>query len=189
MKSPIITDKELCESLYRQDRSAFNAIYEKYWKRLFLYAFRILGDKETCEDIIQEVFVNLWQRSAVIKIDTLEAYLIKAIRYQISNHIRSKKDTAKIDQVLDQLIEQTSAESVLEKAETERIINQSVKDLPVKRREIFLLSREEQLSNKEIAYQLDISVRTVESHIYKALKHIRRNLGEVYIWIGLFFSM
>ncbi|MFC4870990.1 RNA polymerase sigma-70 factor [Negadavirga shengliensis] len=181
--NPKTDDQKLGEGLFRQDKNAFDAIYEKYWKRLFLYAFKILNDQPACEDMVQEVFVKLWQRAGANKITCLEAYLLKSMRYRISNYIRDRKDTAAVDEVLDHLCRQTPVDLVLEGKQTEEIINKSVRDLPEKRKQIFLLSREEQLSNKEIAYQLNISVRTVEGQLHKALKSIKKNLGEIYFWL------
>jgi RNA polymerase sigma-70 factor (ECF subfamily) len=78
-----------------------------------------------------------------------------------------------------------AADSLLELEETTQCINNSVEHLPEKCRRIYILSREEQLSNKEIAHQMNISVRTVEAHLYKALKAIKSNMGEVYYWAGM----
>jgi RNA polymerase sigma-70 factor (family 1) len=183
--NPKTDDQKLCEGLLTQDKKAFDTIYEKYWKRLFLYAFKILKDQPACEDMVQEVFVKLWQRARVNKITCLEAYLLKSIRYRISNYIRDKKDTAAVDEILDLLCSQVPVDLVLEGEQTEVIISQSIRDLPEKRKQIFLLSREKQLSNKEIAYQLNISVRTVEGQLHKALKSIKKNLNEIYFWLFL----
>lgn len=186
MPQPKINDTELSEGLFLKDKKAFDLIYEKYWKRLYYYAFKIFGDKVVCEDVIQEVFIKLWEKASERKIENLEGYLFRAVKFQISNAIRNQKDFKPFENFLTQLPTDLSADSILELKETSELILQSVESLPEKCREVYKLSREEQLTNNQIADQMNISVRTVEAHIYKALKSIKNNLGEIYF---LFFLL
>lgn len=185
MSQPKIADDFLLKGLVEKDKKAFDLIYELYWERLFMYAYKIFGDKAICEDVVQEVFIKLWENSSKREIQQLEPYLFRAVKYQISNAIRNLKQTSQIDQVLALLPTVSAADSLLELKETTASINHSVAQLPEKCRQIYILSREEQLSNKEIAHKLNISVRTVEAHLYKALKAIKSNMGEVYFWVGM----
>jgi RNA polymerase sigma-70 factor (ECF subfamily) len=168
---------ELLKGLHNKDRKAFDQIYEMYWKRLFMYAFKIFRDKAGCEDIVQEVFLKLWENADKREIQELESYLFRAVKYQISNAIRNLKQTFELDQVLAPLLSELSVDNLLEWEETAASINKSVKQLPQKCRQVFILSREEQLTNKEIAHQMQISVRTVEAHLYKALKEIKSKMS------------
>jgi RNA polymerase sigma-70 factor (family 1) len=185
MPQPRITDTVLLKGLIEKDKKAFDLIYEMYWKRLFMYAYKIFQDKAICEDVVQEVFIKLWENASQREIHQLEPYLFRAVKYQISNAIRNLKQTSQVDQVLSLLPTALAADTLLELEETTNCINNSVEHLPQKCREIFILSREEQLSNKEIAHQMNVSVRTVEAHLYKALKTIKSNMGEVYFWVGM----
>ena len=177
-----MTDHELCQKLFEGDKKAFDAIYRKYWKRLFLYAFKIIGDRYPCEDIVQEVFVKLWQRRSVRKINQLENYLFKSAKYGISNLIRDRKINLPLEGFLSDLLEEVNADFLIEEKETERIIREAIGGLSSKCQEVFTMSRDELLTNKEIAQQLNISVRTVETHIHKALKLIKKSLGQIYFW-------
>ncbi|WP_373494384.1 RNA polymerase sigma-70 factor [Aquiflexum sp.] len=185
MSKPKITDEFLLKGLLKKDKKAFDLIYEMYWKRLFLYAYKIFEDKAICEDVVQEVFIKLWENAEKREIQLLEPYLFRAVKYQISNAIRNLKQTSQIDQVLPLLHTELAPDNLLELEETVEAINNSVEQLPEKCRQIYILSREEHLSNKEIAHQMNISVRTVEAHLYKALSVIKKNIGEVYMWLGL----
>lgn len=182
-----MTDKQLCILLHQGDKKAFDILYERYWKRLFVYAYKIFEDQLVCEDIVQEVFVRLWERSGKVKIEDLENYLLRATKYQVLNAIRNLKRTTPYEDILPHIFDDLSADLVYEEMETSQIISNCVRALPEKCQEVFILSREKELSNKEIANKLHISVRTVEAHLYKALKLIRKNLGKINFWIGLIF--
>lgn len=95
-----LTDKDLSRLLYKGKEEAFNAIYEKYWKQLFVYAYKIFEDQIVCEDIVQEVFVKLWERAKSNKIEKLESYLFRAVKFQAMNAIRDLKPTTDLDQFL-----------------------------------------------------------------------------------------
>ncbi len=183
MSEPKIADTFLLKGLMKKDKKVFDLIYEMYWKRLFLYAFKIFGDKAICEDVVQEVFIKLWENAQKREIRLLEPYLFRAVKYRISNAIRNLKQTSRIDRVFSLLPTETAPDSLMELEETAAAINDSVDRLPEKCRQIYILSREDQLSNKEIAHQMNISIRTVEAHLYKALKAIKSTIGEVYFWV------
>jgi RNA polymerase sigma-70 factor (family 1) len=184
MLKPKISDSILCNGLAKKDRKSFDLIFERYWKRLYLYAYKIFQDKVVCEDIVQEVFIKLWENADTNTISNLEGYLFRAVKFRISNAIRNLKHTSQIDDVLGNLPIQHPVDLDFDFEETSGLVHDSIETLPEKCREIFRLSREDHLSNKEIAARLNISVRTVETQIYRALKVIRRNIGELYI---LFF--
>ncbi len=130
-------------------------------------------------------FIKLWENAEKREIQLLEPYLFRAVKYQVSNAIRNLKQTSRIDQVMSHLPTEPAPDRLLELEETAAAINSSVGQLPEKCRQIYILSREEQLSNKEIAHQMNISIRTVEAHLYKALKAIKSTIGEVYFWMGM----
>lgn len=185
MSQAKITDKALCEALCQQDRKAFDTIYERYWKRLYGYAFKIFEDRLVCEDVVQEVFLGLWERAQRQKINHLEAYLFRAVKFQVLNTIRNLKQTTDLETIFSHLPDQLEADHFLEYEEVDKILKKSVNALPEKCKEVFQLSREAELSNQEIAMQMNISVRTVEAHLYKALKSIKKNLSQIYFWICL----
>ncbi|WP_163379180.1 RNA polymerase sigma-70 factor [Cyclobacterium sp. SYSU L10401] len=177
-----MTDQELCQKLYEGDKKAFDGIYRKYWERLFLYVYKISGDRYQSEDIVQEVFVKLWRRRQVRKINQLENYLFKSAKYGVSNLIRDRRIRLPLEDYMANLVEEVNADLLIEEKETERIIRESIGSLPSRCQEVFIMSRDDFQSNKEIAQQLNLSVRTVETQIHKALKFIKKNLGQIYFW-------
>lgn len=178
-----MTDKILCIRLRKRDRAAFEIVYDRYWKRLFLYSYKILEDQLVCEDIVQEVFISLWERSGEAKIENLEAYLIKATRYQVIKAIRGIKKLYGDSELLLHLSNDFSADIILEGREMSDHIDRCVEELPKRCQEVYRLSKVEDLSNREIAERLKISIRTVEAQLYKATRLIRKSISVLIIHI------
>ncbi|MFI2742404.1 RNA polymerase sigma-70 factor [Zhouia sp. PK063] len=182
-----LTDTELLAHCKKNNVSSFDEIYNRYWKRLFTYAFKIYQDDLICEDIVQEVFIKLWEINQTTTILNLEAYLFKAIKNRAANHIRSLKFTAVHEDVLTSIQSTINLQKEIEVKELEQQIFESIDELPPKCKEIFYMSRFEMLNNKEIAEKLNISIRTVEKHISNALKHLRQQVPylQIIIYITL----
>ncbi|PZD79217.1 RNA polymerase sigma-70 factor [Mesonia sp. K7] len=169
-----LEDSELLQ-LATGNRKAFEAIFDRYWKRLYSYAYKIYQEEAVCEDIVQEVFISLWDKNKASKILNLEAYLLKAVKYKVANHIRSLKfSTAQIE-YLESIPDEPNHS--LEYKEFEKAMMSHIELLPQKCKEVFKLSRIEQKSNKEIAQALNLSARTVETHISNALSFLRKHAG------------
>lgn len=179
MKSRLtkLSDEDLLKLVSQGDQNAFGIIFEKYWKRLYSYAYRIYREEEICEDVVQEIFISLWNNSQNILILNLEAYLLKSVKYKISNHIRSLKFTKDHLDVLEGIIVSQKSINDVEYKEFESGIMEKINKLSPKCREVFVLSRIEYLSNSEIAARLNLSIHTVEKHISNALKELRGNLN------------
>lgn len=162
-------DVELLNRLRENDAQAFECIYKKYWRNLYLTAFSILKDKQAAEDIIQDMFIQLWNKRSTITIKiSLNSYLTTCIKHEVFRVIR--KRIAEID--ANDLIQQDKAYNAQELIEYKEFLHhtqQLISKLSLKCQEIFVLSREDQYSHKEIAKQLNISSKTVENHIGKAL--------------------
>ncbi|MDR6804357.1 RNA polymerase sigma-70 factor (ECF subfamily) [Dyadobacter sp. BE34] len=171
------------------DSEAFAALYRKYWRRLFDAAYRRILLREESEEIIQEIFVDLWAKRETLLISvSLEAYLFGALRYSIYNLIRSRKiREAYLEHLLQVPGDQNNyIEDRLHYEELARALESSVQNLPEKLRKVYLLSRKEHLTYKEIAEQEQIPVDTVEKQMGRALKILRENLKEfAWAWIVL----
>ena len=169
-------DLMLLKGVEEDDNSSFRAIYDKYSRELFLYAINIINDKIICEDIIQEIFISLWSKRKEQKISSLRPYLFQAVKFQIFNHFRnnrfSKEDLTRLN-IVDVSM---NVSEKLEYSELDQIIRDYVAKLPQRCRQIFVLSRYQHKSNKEIAKELDISVQAVKNQISKALLFLRSNL-------------
>lgn len=171
-------DKQLLFSLSKGNEEALSSIYHKYWNRLFLSAYNVLKNREACEDIVQDTFIQLWQRREQLVINTsLEVYLITATRYQVFHLIKKGYNRKGLFDNIEELFSTDSADALLDVKDTQKTINVVVETLPDKCKMIYKLSRENHLSYKEIAEQLHISPKTVENQLSIALKRIRSALS------------
>lgn len=171
------------------DVSAFEALFKVNYSSLCLTAIRIINDKAIAEDIVQDVFLQIWKKRDVLKIEgSLKAYLHKSVINQSLNYHTKQKSSLLREQI--HYHETNEAINTVEQKifsrDTEIKINQIINSLPEGCRRIFILSRFEQMSYKQIAETLEISVKTVENQMSKALKILRENL---YIIILLTFLM
>jgi RNA polymerase sigma-70 factor (family 1) len=179
-----ITDEGLINALQNNSETAFNELYGRYWDRLYLYTYSILRDKSISEDIIQDVFCDLWNRRNELDIERPSSYLYQAVKRQIFKRFRRKKLSSYFCDQFTEFISESKVEQIVEYKELNSRVEKLISELPEQRRIIFLMSRIEELSNKEIASQLNLSVRTVKNQISLALKFIRKSLKIV---IFLFF--
>lgn len=181
MNSPevqLLSDDRLIALIQENDIVAFERIYNKYWSKLYLSAYNILRDRQVSEDITQEVLVNLWMKRANLQLTSLNAYLYTAVRYQVFNIIRSGKVRADLFNRLEELFSKNGGEEILSEKEINRLLEQGVAELPEKCRQIFIMSRREHLSTKEIAERLGVAPKTVENQLTIALNRLRKTLGD-----------
>jgi len=160
---------------------SFELIYRENWSLLFNIAYKRLKSVEKTEDIIQELFVNIWEKRQQINIqESIQAYLITALKSRVLNHLRNEMIHSKhLDRIqLKTVPFEEPSDKEIEFRELEETIKKQILKLPEKCRAVFLLSRDHQLSIKEISSKLNISANTVEKHIVKALKILRVNLKD-----------
>lgn len=182
-----IEDSKLLEEMQNGDRQSFKTIYNKYSKDLFLYAIKVIKNRTVCEDIVQDVFIALWSKREKTKISALKPYLFQAVKYQIFNHFRNSKFSSEDLTRLNIIDVSMNVAQKLEYSELEMRIRNHVDKLPQRCRQIFMLSRYQHKSNKEIAEELDISVQAVKNQISKALAFLRSNLRlEEMVFLSLF---
>jgi RNA polymerase sigma-70 factor (family 1) len=172
-------EKELLYHLSRGDETALLAIYQLHWNRLFTAAFNVLKDRSACEDILQEIFLQVWLKRESLTIKTtLSAYLYAATRYQVFRVIRKTPVSGHVFDNLEERLTSPAADKDLHFKELSNRIDQIVDTLPEQCRLIFRMSREEHLSHKQIAERLGITPKTVENQIAIALKKLRASLGD-----------
>ena len=164
-------------------------LFRKYYKVLRTYAYRLLNDKDMAEDIVQDVYFELWKnREKLTMEETIKYYLFRSVYTKTINYRNSKQFTTQ--EVLDHAIEDkiqhiylqshtTDQESELIYKELKMTINSAIGSLPAQCKKVFLLSRKHELKNREIAAKLGVSEKTVEKHITKALSILRSNLKDV----------
>jgi RNA polymerase sigma-70 factor (ECF subfamily) len=175
------TDEQLVEWLKNGDEEAFTEIYQRYAETLYHFAWNILQEEDECADAVQEVFIWFWENRQKLQVTTLKYYLLAAVKYKL---IRTIQNSKRRDQILAARPQTTLyyAEETLELQELKAIIDHFTEALPPRAKEIFHLSREEYLTNREIASKLHISEKTVENQITIALKKLRHTLGNLSFW-------
>ncbi len=185
-----LSDNELFELLKVGDHNAFAEIYDRYFTLLYLHASSRLGSEEDAKDIVQTLFTTLWlkREDIFIKIK-LSSYLYRAVRNRVLDVIARKRLETDYFSTLPQTIDLVTCETDYHVREQQlaEIIEEEIKTMPSRMREVFELSRKENLSHKEIASKLDLSEETVRSHIKKALKKLRNKLGLVFYMFWLFY--
>jgi RNA polymerase sigma-70 factor (family 1) len=178
MPEELLIDIQLIDRLKQSDEAALSVIYKRYWQPLYVSAYNILKDSQACEDIIQELFIKLWNNRYQIEITlSLKAYLYASIRYSVYRQIRTG---AVRTQIYDDLLERLHTPAAYGNIEYKELIvqvNTIVNKLPEKCKEVYKLSREHHLTHKQIAERLNISTKTVENHLTKALHHLRTSLS------------
>lgn len=180
------SDEELFNLLKKDNGFALDELFNRYWEKLFKSADKLLFDEDAAKDVVQNVFVKLWENRNSVMVSNLYAYLLQATKYQVVSYLRKGKFTAQHEDELESLGSVNNTEQTINFNELNHVIIESLEQIPGRCREIFYLSRFEYLSNKEIADRLDISIRTVETQISKALKYIRETLETTWIVFLLF---
>lgn len=181
-------DKRTLSLLQRGDEKAFETIFWKYNPRVFNFISSLLYDKILAEDLTQNVFLKIWERHNDIQPEEgFEAYLFTIAR----NMVYKETEKRLISERFLDSIKQTDADRHVElDIDTESLkeyIDELVEQLPPSRKKIYEMSRKQHLSNKEIAIQLSISEKTVETQIYRALHYLRSKLANEIIALALVF--
>lgn len=185
----IHTDSSILKRLHEDDESALTELYCNYWQYLYITSYNILQNKQLSEDIVQEVFISIWKRRKDLEIKTsIKSYLNACVRYQVFSQIKKNKKMLRVDlfDSIEQRIQYTSPETKIIYKELVQQMNHVVDSLPKKCKRVYQLSRNENLSNLEIATELHISIKTVESHITKALRILKTSIGVLLVLIFCF---
>ncbi|MGF7080396.1 RNA polymerase sigma-70 factor [Mucilaginibacter sp. UYCu711] len=186
VKPGALLDEELLLLLAGGDRVAFEELFLRYDTLLFSYAFRKLQDKYEAQDVVQEVFIALWnKRESFMLQTTLRGYLYKSVLNRVLDIFKHRKVKAAYSS---QFVEVDSAQTdyLLREKEITALIEKEIAMMPPKMREIYELKRKDFLSTREIAGKLDISEHTVNTQMKRALKHLRVKLG---VLVYLFYIL
>lgn len=165
--------------------SALTEVYNRYWEPLFIYVVKVLKDTEEASDVVQETFIAIWQkRGELASIGSLKAYLFSIARYKSLRNISLNLSEERYRESLLNFFNDCdeSPELKLIATEMETFLESRIQSLPERMREVFLLSRREQLSYAEIAARLNISDKTVKKQIHNALKYLRASMEEQHMW-------
>lgn len=170
------TDKELIVLLTKNDEGAFREIYFRYKDKLWHYCFSFLKSQDESDDMVQEVFIRLWEmRHFVDSSLAFSSFLYTMTRNRILNYFRDMNVEAQVMKAL--ALKQTEFEATIESelifSDYRQILTDAIDKLPAQRKRIFSMSRIDNLSHKEIAAHLGISVYTVQEHISESLRFIK----------------
>lgn len=181
-------DNELLGLLTRSDEKAFAELYNRYWKRMLVRALARLNNQEDAEEIVNDTFIDLWKSRRNLHIrHSLATYLAAVVKYKIMARLVSDGRRVETDgEVCALQVADDATRQQLSFRELQSAIEAAVRTLPDKCQLVFRLSREEGLSDRQIARQLNLSQKTVEGHISNALKKLRISLGN---FLGLLSSL
>lgn len=173
-------DSLLLSGLKAGEERVFRHLFDKYYRPLVVFANRLLSDPDLSRSVVQDVFVMLYDKRGEINIHTsLSSHLFQTVRNRCLNVLKHNKMKREHHQrIFDSGTETEQPFQSLEYAELEHCIDLAINDLPAQCRRIFKLSRYDGVTNQEIADQLELSKRTVETQISKALKRIREELSK-----------
>jgi len=152
-------------------RSLKNIFNESY-SALCNYAYSLIEDRHAAEDIVQSIFISLWENDKLLGLEHPESYLLKCVKFKCIDHVRSRKIKKEVSMETLPDIGNTFPQSINEE-DILPLLNYFVSQLPNRAKEIFLMSRQQGMTYREIAEELDLSVKTIENHMGSALKKLR----------------
>lgn len=191
-------DAVLLVAVYNNDEKAFNLLFERHWSKVYTAIFKYVKDQEACLELTHDIFVNIWNKRHTLHIKSFKNYVITAGSY----HGIRKRQSLKASQLMyiedyeytenmeysyNHHADFNEGEISIDLCELNIEIDTLLNDLPKRCREIYTMSRKENLSISEIAERLNISKRTVENQLTCALKHLRTSLK--YAGLILIFNL
>lgn len=171
-------EKQLIRQLRQSDKNAFTSLYEMYWRQVYNFSRLYLYNQSIAEEVVQEVFIKIWERRDLIKEnENFKGLLFIVTRNLIFNqHKKSVNEEFYKMTVLSAIESSYNLEEEIEARNLSEYIDQLIEELPPRRREIFNLSRKEHKNYKEIAEILHISEKTVENQISEAIRYLKKNV-------------
>jgi RNA polymerase sigma-70 factor (ECF subfamily) len=184
----LLTDSILVKFLKEGNREVFESVYKKFFGPLYVYAKEYVVEGNIAREIVQDTFLKLWEKRTSLDDNTsLQSYLYRLTRNNCLNYLKRVKVEERFQQFsrLNKLelelnssaLNHSSAEKIISE-ELEEKINETIESLPPKCRQIFKMSRNDEMKYKDIAKELNLSVKTVENQILKALKILRKHLSD-----------
>lgn len=172
-------DEKLLDALREDKHDAFIQIFGKYYADLVIFASSHIPEKSTCEDIVQNIFLRLWENRHDIDIHTsIKSFLLKCVRNACLDELRHRKIVNQYADTFDNALWEYSTENYILYSDLRRRYHEAINQLTPNERQILTLSRGKGIRYTDIASALGISVRTVETRVAKALQHLRQLLKE-----------
>lgn len=184
-----IIKKTIVNGLIKGEVKAFDEIFEKYNQRIYQFAKTILKNKEDAKDVVQEVFLRIWQnRNKINEYSTFKSYLFTIAYNIIVDHFRKRLKDKKYKDFLEANIKEvdSSQEKHIEFSDLNKLYEQAVEQLPPRRKLIYKMNRNEGLTYEKIAVRLNISRNTVRNQMAKTLQFLRKSIGKETLLVMLF---
>lgn len=185
-------ENELVQWLKQGDKKAFQQLFEQYAKRIFAFAKGFLKSNSDAEEIVQEVFVKVWQARESINTElSFKSYLFKITYNCIREYFnKQSRENRYKHEILDDSVEfDNRTEERLDYKSLLELVEEKIEQLPPRQRQIILLSKKQGVPTREIATLLEISPRTVEKHLSEALKQLKKDLREDHVAGLLFYHL
>ncbi len=173
-------DGQLISFLQEGKISAFEEIYRRYWYKLYCIAFHQTGIRQEAEELVQDVFLSLWNRRSTVQIRHIDLYLTLAIKNQVYDFIKGQINYRKYQEYLifQEIQQHNSTDEIVNVTDLAQAVQMALARLPEKSAEVFRRSRFDNQSVREIAESLHISEKAVEYHITKSIKFLKKNLPD-----------
>ena len=184
-----ITEETLIQRFIDGDQTAFELLFRFYYPGLVVFVQQIISDRDEAEEIVQDFFVNVWTaRNNIQKSSSLKSYFFVSVKNRAFNYLKKEQIRENTLAQLKKMVEEDMLfqPDLFVESDLQHQITKAMEKLPARTREVFMLSRFKGISNDEIATQLDLSKRTVETQISNALKILRNELKDYKFLLLLF---
>ena len=187
------TDNELWEAIITNDDRGFTLLFDRYWLRLYKTALYFSKDEEVSKDIVNNVFLNIWNSRNTLQIQDFVPYLNAAVRFEVFRFVKKRKSSmvTYVDDFPVQMQQEVHNDGVvnLGREDLENQLRIQLKKLPKRCAAIFHMSKIEQLKNEEIAEKLGITKHTVENQLSYAVKHMKMAFKDLSILLVILQSL
>lgn len=191
MLNPYPTNTEFIQALKSGDSKAYDILVDGYHHKLCVYAMSLIGNQNAAEDIVQNVFICTWKNRERLKSNCeIKHFLYKSVYNEFINEYRKQKKVVPLERkYIDALTATIESKNEYDLERKMKLVRQEIENLPPKCKEIFMLSKQEGLTNQEIAVYKQVSIKSVEAHITKAFHILRQSIGgEIYHMMFLIFG-
>jgi RNA polymerase sigma-70 factor (family 1) len=173
-----MTDESLVLLMKSSETDAFEALYSRYWRQLYGFAYQQLGVKEEAEEVVQDLMTTLWQNRQVSEIQDFRIYVFIAVRNLVNKTIKAKINHRKYTEflLLQEVAEHSKVNEALTSEELKKAVEQAMKQMPEKTAKVFRMSKLDEVPVKAIARKLGLTDKAVEYHITKSIKLLRDHL-------------
>lgn|SRR5690606_23297509 len=180
MHSREISDETLVHRLKNDDTTAFEVIYRRYWRQLYVFVYHQIGSKEDAKEVLQDLMLSLWHKRSESNVYNLKAFLFIAARNLVNMHLRKEINLRKYReyQIMQEVFETVDAENAINERDLLEAIENALEQLPEKTANIFRLNKLNQVSVSKIATHLGLTDKAVQYHITKSMKAVRKHLED-----------